>query len=301
MADNHHYEQDFSKKLINLLKRWFIVGCYSVIIVLYILALYSTNLFTLFYSILLILPIRFLKDEKNTHTDIKSMVFRVKNFRNIYKIRTIISLILFLCLFSYSLVSILKNTKKDNFPTPVIEILSQLWNIWDATWYTLIYKTKDATEVSINGKIYDKEDSLNYSLEWAWNNTLNISISAKNEYKSSEKTLTITRNKPPQEIKTENDEKARTDKEKLQEESNNRMLFAWTLRNRFLDQGLDIEVSVRGKDNSVLVLKYALFSDVWARKIETEWLLDQWCLMWFEGISLRDWWDYKNALVCPNY
>lgn len=69
------------------------------------------------------------------------------------------------------------------------------------------------------------------------------------------------------------------------------------LRNMFLDTGADIEVSVYGKDNEILELKYALFNDVWFRKFETEGMFDNFNNLGYKIIILNDNYDYKKSMT----
>jgi hypothetical protein len=49
----------------------------------------------------------------------------------------------------------------------------------------------------------------------------------------------------------------------------NRKKFETARRNRFLDDGFDVQVRVSGPDNLDLVYEFALFDAVWARRFET--------------------------------
>lgn len=306
------------------LKRLVFYFIWCIIIVFYFSSYSSTNLLTLFYSVLVILPIRFFGDKKDKMTNFKSMYLRIINCRQRHKIRTILSWIVFLLFFIPSVVNVIGNIvenraivdKQDAYnkaPTPIIEILSKEWGIWNVTGYILIYKTKDATEVVINGKSYDKEGSLNYSLEWVWNNTLKISISAKNEYKSFEKEVVVTRDKTAEEIKMEKQEEIRIANEKkqeeirvakeqkqeelrkLQEESVNRKQYADLMRNKYLDIWLDIKVSVKWKNNTTLVLTYVLMGDVTVHQLREQQELE-WQGMWFKHIDFKDGYGYHAWL-----
>ena len=105
-------------------------------------------------------------------------------------------------------------------PTPTIEILSQEWNIWTATWYVLVYKTQNATEVIINGKPHDTGGSINYSLGWGLWNSMRLSIIVKNGVQSYNKEVTITRDKTQKEINMESkeQEKLRGEQKKIVKE-----------------------------------------------------------------------------------
>lgn len=72
-----------------------------------------------------------------------------------------------------------------------------------------------------------------------------------------------------------------------------RKAYELLLRNQFLDNGLDIKVKVSGKNNENLKLNYILFSDVWARKFETEGFFTTWTTLGFESWALSDGHDYN--------
>lgn len=215
-----------------IVKRWTFFIIWLVILLFYFSSLTSTNFFSLFYSVLLILPIRFLGSKKNKTTDIKTMFIRIRNCWKQHKTRTIISSILFLIFFIPSFGAIIWNIKThekelikqdayNKAPAPVIEILSQSWNIGDMTGYTLTYKTKNATKIIIGNQTFsgnENEQSLNFSLDWVWKHSLKIAIIAKNDYKSTEEIITITRNKTAEEIKIENEEKERILNQQVQKD-----------------------------------------------------------------------------------
>lgn len=73
-----------------------------------------------------------------------------------------------------------------------------------------------------------------------------------------------------------------------------RKKYQTTLRNSFLDNGLDIEVLVYGKDNTKIRLTYVLFNDVWFRKFQTEGHINSLQLKGFYRIELTDGYDYKR-------
>ena len=68
------------------------------------------------------------------------------------------------------------------------------------------------------------------------------------------------------------------------------------LRNMFLDTGIDVEVSVYGKNNEILELKYALFNDVWFRKFETSGMFDNFHKLGYKKIILNDNYEYKKYI-----
>lgn len=88
-------------------------------------------------------------------------------------------------------------------------------------------------------------------------------------------------------------EKIELEKETIQE----RKEYETTLRNSFLDNNLDIKVSVYGKNNTKIKLTYALFSDVWFRKFETEGHFDKLYQKGFKRIELTDGYDYGKYMT----
>lgn len=67
-----------------------------------------------------------------------------------------------------------------------------------------------------------------------------------------------------------------------------RKAYQEKLRNLFLDQGLDIKVSISGENYDELLLEYVLFNDVWFRKFETGGNFDEWFRIGFTKITLSD-------------
>ena len=68
------------------------------------------------------------------------------------------------------------------------------------------------------------------------------------------------------------------------------------LRNMFLDSGLDVKVSVYGKNNEILELKNVGFDDVWFRKFETAGMLDNFHNLGFTQIILNNEYDYRKTV-----
>lgn len=67
-----------------------------------------------------------------------------------------------------------------------------------------------------------------------------------------------------------------------------RKAYQENLRNLFLDQGLDIKVTVSGDKYDEMVLEFVLFNDVWFRKFETNGNFDNWYKLGFKKITLSD-------------
>ncbi|TDN39834.1 hypothetical protein E4631_23355 [Hymenobacter sp. UV11] len=81
-----------------------------------------------------------------------------------------------------------------------------------------------------------------------------------------------------------------------------RVSYAKTIRNDFLDNNLDIKVSTSGQDATHLTLEYALFSAVWARKLQVGGglaghTLDEWHEKGFTKITLSDGYDYASSFT----
>ena len=71
-----------------------------------------------------------------------------------------------------------------------------------------------------------------------------------------------------------------------------RRAYAATLRNKFLDDALDIKVSALGDDATTLKLEFVLFNDVWSHKLVTgefQQLLRQ---MGFKRLRMTDGYDW---------
>jgi len=87
----------------------------------------------------------------------------------------------------------------------------------------------------------------------------------------------------------------RAEAEKITERSKEmRVAKQIDIRNNFLDAGLDIKVTVKGKDKDHLYLEFALFNDVWFRRFETEGIFQQYHSMGFNKVTLTDGYDYNK-------
>lgn len=71
-----------------------------------------------------------------------------------------------------------------------------------------------------------------------------------------------------------------------------RRAYAEKLREKFLDDGMDIKVSVSGKFATQLNLKYALFNDVWVHKFRKGRLSSEISAMGFKTVDFNNGWDY---------
>ena len=64
------------------------------------------------------------------------------------------------------------------------------------------------------------------------------------------------------------------------------------LRDRFLDKGLDIKVTVSGSKADRITLKYVLFNDVWSHRMQKDGLLAELRNLGFKRVTLTDTYDY---------
>jgi hypothetical protein len=71
-----------------------------------------------------------------------------------------------------------------------------------------------------------------------------------------------------------------------------RQAFGQRLRQQYLDNNLDIEVEVSGKQKDRMTLRFALFNAVWANKIKKGDLLDQMKQAGFKRLDMTDGYDY---------
>ncbi|MEC5156661.1 hypothetical protein [Chryseobacterium sp. MP_3.2] len=80
------------------------------------------------------------------------------------------------------------------------------------------------------------------------------------------------------------------------ESSGARKKYGEDFRNKLLDNGLNIRVSVSGKENKKIKLTYVLFDEVWFRKFENEGYFDQIHDQGFTHIELTDGYDYGQYM-----
>jgi hypothetical protein len=71
-----------------------------------------------------------------------------------------------------------------------------------------------------------------------------------------------------------------------------RRSYGETLRNHFLDQGMDVKVRVSGSRADRLTLEFVLFNAVWTRKMETGSLLGEIRDQGFQRLDMKDGYDY---------
>lgn len=72
-----------------------------------------------------------------------------------------------------------------------------------------------------------------------------------------------------------------------------RKAYAEKLREKYLDDGMDIKVSVYGKNNTNIKLSFVLFNDVWTHKMQKGTLIGEIQRMGFKTLSLSDGYDYS--------
>jgi hypothetical protein len=77
-------------------------------------------------------------------------------------------------------------------------------------------------------------------------------------------------------------------KQQEQKEQLARELYAATLQEHYYDEGLDIKVSVEGKDSTTLRLKYVLFTDVWIHHFKKSPQIQEQAALGFKKVILSD-------------
>lgn len=71
-----------------------------------------------------------------------------------------------------------------------------------------------------------------------------------------------------------------------------RKLFGETLRNRYLDDNLDIKVKVYGKNNTKIKLTYVFFGDVWSHKMQSSDAIGQIKELGFKSLEMSNGYDW---------
>jgi len=95
-------------------------------------------------------------------------------------------------------------------------------------------------------------------------------------------------------FKKANDKIAAIEKaEKEKASASARKNYASSLREHFLDDGLDISVWVSGTNNKNLHLRYALFNAVWTHNFQKGDLIDEIKSQGFKRVYLTDGYDYS--------
>lgn len=200
-----------------------------------------------------------------------------------------------------------KNQEKPNKGFIIVLVILLIFGIW---WFVSPSKEKDQKEIPKKGvqevlqSIEKENDSISkipksiiVAEEYAklkdkeFSTTLNLNsfellferVKGTNYEKRVQKTIDSLRiceikNKELESIKIRKD-------------------YETELRNNFLDNNLDIKVSVYGKNNTKIKLTYALFNDVWFRKFETEGHFDKLNQKGFKRIELTDGYDYGKYIT----
>ncbi len=76
-----------------------------------------------------------------------------------------------------------------------------------------------------------------------------------------------------------------------------RKAYALSLREKFLDDGVDIKVSVSGSAATKLKLEYVLFNDVWTHKFQKGSLMQEIGRLGFKEVHFDDGYDYAMVLT----
>jgi hypothetical protein len=71
-----------------------------------------------------------------------------------------------------------------------------------------------------------------------------------------------------------------------------------SLREKYLDAGLDIKVAVSGKNADRLKLQYVLFNDVWSHRFEKEGEIQAACEMGFKRVEMSNGYDWGYRWTC---
>jgi hypothetical protein len=83
------------------------------------------------------------------------------------------------------------------------------------------------------------------------------------------------------------------DAKRLRSAASARKAYGDLLRNRFLDQGMDIKVLVTGDHSDRIALRWALFNDVWTHRMQKpEGLIPEMNALGFKRVDVTDGYDY---------
>jgi hypothetical protein len=78
-------------------------------------------------------------------------------------------------------------------------------------------------------------------------------------------------------------------------EASTREAYGQMLRNRFLDQGMDIKVKVTGAHKDQITLRWALFGDVWTHRMEkADGLIPEIAALGFKRVDVTDGYNYHR-------
>jgi hypothetical protein len=71
------------------------------------------------------------------------------------------------------------------------------------------------------------------------------------------------------------------------------------LRERFLDNSMDVKVRVTGKNADRIQLEWVLFNDVWSHRLRKEGIIGELCDGGFKRVDLDDGYDWGVYFTCP--
>lgn len=77
------------------------------------------------------------------------------------------------------------------------------------------------------------------------------------------------------------------------EGATSRKAYSQRLREKYLDDNMDVKVSVSGKNNTTITLQYALFNDVWSHKMEKGDLISEIRTYGFKKLEMTDGYDWS--------
>lgn len=79
---------------------------------------------------------------------------------------------------------------------------------------------------------------------------------------------------------------------KIKQMKETRIKYGKLLRNKYLDQGLDIKVNVSGTNKDRITLSFSLFNDVWSHNFSKGTFFDEIKLLGFKRLVMTDNYDY---------
>jgi hypothetical protein len=89
------------------------------------------------------------------------------------------------------------------------------------------------------------------------------------------------------------------ERERQAEMTERRRAAGRLLRERFLDNGMDVKVRVNGKNADRIELEWVLFSDVWSHRLQKEGLVGELCNGGFKRVDLGDGYEWGVYFTCP--